>query len=122
MAERLAPICSAGQFEGSPQRIVCRTCRMALDRVSALRNLPSGEGNPFWRVMVDVLRKCRRRMVALSRDAVLSAGKGANVENGRQANMKRLPPRLDDNGRGVRTARGGDWHDSTVRNLLARAH
>jgi DNA-binding transcriptional LysR family regulator len=26
------------------------------------------------------------------------------------------------NDRGVRTARGGDWHDSTVRNLLARAH
>jgi DNA invertase Pin-like site-specific DNA recombinase len=25
------------------------------------------------------------------------------------------------NDRGVRTARGGDWHDSTVRNLLARA-
>jgi DNA invertase Pin-like site-specific DNA recombinase len=25
------------------------------------------------------------------------------------------------NERGVRTARGGDWHDSTVRNLLARA-
>jgi DNA invertase Pin-like site-specific DNA recombinase len=25
------------------------------------------------------------------------------------------------NNRGVRTARGGDWHDSTVRNLLARA-
>jgi DNA invertase Pin-like site-specific DNA recombinase len=25
------------------------------------------------------------------------------------------------NARGVRTARGGDWHDSTVRNLLARA-
>jgi DNA invertase Pin-like site-specific DNA recombinase len=24
------------------------------------------------------------------------------------------------NDRGVRTARGGDWHDSTVRNLLAR--
>jgi DNA invertase Pin-like site-specific DNA recombinase len=24
------------------------------------------------------------------------------------------------NARGVRTARGGDWHDSTVRNLLAR--
>jgi hypothetical protein len=23
--------------------------------------------------------------------------------------------------RGVRTARGGGWHDSTVRNLLARA-
>ena len=26
------------------------------------------------------------------------------------------------NDRGVRTARGGDWHDSTVRNLLARSH
>ena len=26
------------------------------------------------------------------------------------------------NARGVRTARGGVWHDSTVRNLLARAH
>jgi len=26
------------------------------------------------------------------------------------------------NARGVRTARGGIWHDSTVRNLLARAH
>jgi DNA invertase Pin-like site-specific DNA recombinase len=26
------------------------------------------------------------------------------------------------NDRGVRTARGGDWYDSTVRNLLARAH
>jgi DNA invertase Pin-like site-specific DNA recombinase len=26
------------------------------------------------------------------------------------------------NDRGVRTARGGEWHDSTVRNLLARAH
>jgi hypothetical protein len=25
------------------------------------------------------------------------------------------------NDRGVRTARGGAWHDSTVRNLLARA-
>ena len=25
------------------------------------------------------------------------------------------------NARGVRTARGGVWHDSTVRNLLARA-
>jgi DNA invertase Pin-like site-specific DNA recombinase len=25
------------------------------------------------------------------------------------------------NSRGVRTARGGAWHDSTVRNLLARA-
>ena len=25
------------------------------------------------------------------------------------------------NARGVRTARGGDWHDSTVRNLLARS-
>jgi len=25
------------------------------------------------------------------------------------------------NDRGVRTARGGDWHDSTVRNLIARA-
>jgi DNA invertase Pin-like site-specific DNA recombinase len=25
------------------------------------------------------------------------------------------------NDRGVRTARGGDWHDSTVRNLLARS-
>jgi DNA invertase Pin-like site-specific DNA recombinase len=25
------------------------------------------------------------------------------------------------NDRGVRTARGGEWHDSTVRNLLARA-
>jgi hypothetical protein len=25
------------------------------------------------------------------------------------------------NNRGVRTARGGIWHDSTVRNLLARA-
>jgi DNA invertase Pin-like site-specific DNA recombinase len=25
------------------------------------------------------------------------------------------------NDRGIRTARGGDWHDSTVRNLLARA-
>jgi hypothetical protein len=25
------------------------------------------------------------------------------------------------NNRGVRTARGGAWHDSTVRNLLARA-
>ena len=25
------------------------------------------------------------------------------------------------NDRGVRTARGGTWHDSTVRNLLARA-
>jgi DNA invertase Pin-like site-specific DNA recombinase len=25
------------------------------------------------------------------------------------------------NQRGVRTARGGDWHDSTVRNLIARA-
>jgi len=25
------------------------------------------------------------------------------------------------NERGVRTARGGEWHDSTVRNLLARA-
>ena len=25
------------------------------------------------------------------------------------------------NARGVRTARGGEWHDSTVRNLLARA-
>jgi DNA invertase Pin-like site-specific DNA recombinase len=25
------------------------------------------------------------------------------------------------NNRGVRTARGGDWHDSTVRNLLARS-
>jgi Recombinase len=25
------------------------------------------------------------------------------------------------NARGVRTARGGTWHDSTVRNLLARA-
>ena len=24
------------------------------------------------------------------------------------------------NARGVRTARGGDWHSSTVRNLLAR--
>jgi DNA invertase Pin-like site-specific DNA recombinase len=26
------------------------------------------------------------------------------------------------NDRAVRTARGGDWHDSTVRNLLARAN
>jgi DNA invertase Pin-like site-specific DNA recombinase len=26
------------------------------------------------------------------------------------------------NDRGVRTARGGDWHDSTVRNLLARSY
>ena len=26
------------------------------------------------------------------------------------------------NDRGVRTARGGAWHDSTVRNLLARTH
>jgi hypothetical protein len=26
------------------------------------------------------------------------------------------------NDRGVRTARGGEWHDSTVRNLLARAN
>jgi len=25
------------------------------------------------------------------------------------------------NARGIRTARGGDWHGSTVRNLLARA-
>ncbi len=25
------------------------------------------------------------------------------------------------NARGVRTARGGEWHDSTVRNLMARA-
>jgi hypothetical protein len=25
------------------------------------------------------------------------------------------------NARGIRTARGGEWHDSTVRNLLARA-
>jgi hypothetical protein len=25
------------------------------------------------------------------------------------------------NNRGVRTARGGAWHNSTVRNLLARA-
>jgi hypothetical protein len=24
------------------------------------------------------------------------------------------------NARGIRTARGGAWHDSTVRNLLAR--
>jgi hypothetical protein len=24
------------------------------------------------------------------------------------------------NNRGIRTARGGAWHDSTVRNLLAR--
>jgi hypothetical protein len=34
------------------------------------------------------------------------------------------PPAADDtalNDRGVRTARGGAWHDSTVRNLLARA-
>ena len=26
------------------------------------------------------------------------------------------------NGRGIKTARGGDWHHSTVRNLLARAN
>ena len=26
------------------------------------------------------------------------------------------------NARGIRTARGGTWHDSTVRNLLARGH
>ena len=25
------------------------------------------------------------------------------------------------NARGIHTARGGQWHDSTVRNLLARA-
>jgi hypothetical protein len=25
------------------------------------------------------------------------------------------------NARGIRTARGGTWHDSTVRNVLARA-
>jgi len=25
------------------------------------------------------------------------------------------------NARGIRTARGGEWHHSTVRNLLARA-
>jgi hypothetical protein len=30
-----------------------------------------------------------------------------------------LPPTL--NARGIRTARGGEWHHSTVRNLLARA-
>jgi hypothetical protein len=40
---------------------------------------------------------------------------------------RRRPQRADRaqrrglNDRGVRTARGGEWHDSTVRNLLARA-
>jgi DNA invertase Pin-like site-specific DNA recombinase len=42
------------------------------------------------------------------------------IEAAGETTLKAIATAL--NARGIRTARGGQWHDSTVRNLLMRGH